>query len=317
MSTTKSPGQATAADVQGAAADDSKPTAAPAGRSQRPFTRRLLHVFLTATAIVWLAPLVYALYTSFRPYAETAERGYVSLPETLTLENYATVFRDANILHFFWNTMIITIPALILILWLSSMVAFVLARFSFRFNLAMLMLFTAGNLLPQQVIITPLFRAYLQTPLPQWLSDSGMLLNSYLGLILIHVAFQMGFVTFVMSNYMKTLPDEIFEAAVVDGASVWTQYWRIVLPLLRPPLAALATLEFAWIYNDFFWAVVLMQTGDKRPITTALQNLQGLYFTDNNLIAAGALIAAVPTLVVFVVLQKQFVKGLTLGSTKG
>lgn len=326
MSTTRSPrdadrsaegGRTGAADVERTAAQPQRPVEGSQGRSERSGLRRLIQVFLFVTAVVWLAPLLYALYTSFRPFAETAERGYVSLPRELTLDNYQTVFSDANIMQFFWNTMIITIPALILILLLSSMVAFVLARFSFTFNIGMLMLFTAGNLLPQQVIITPLFRAYLAIPLPDWLSESGMLLNSYLGLILIHVAFQMGFVAFVLSNYMKTLPNEIFEAAVVDGASVWTQFWRITLPLLRPPLAALATLEFAWIYNDFFWAVVLMQTGDKRPITTALQNLQGLYFVDNNLIAAGALIAAVPTLVVFVALQKQFVRGLTLGSTKG
>jgi multiple sugar transport system permease protein len=280
--------------------------------------RIAMQVFLALTAIVWLAPLVYAFVTSLRPYAETAERGYVSIPTQLTTENYATVLRDANIMHFFWNTMIVTVPAVILILLLSSMVAFGLSRYSFGFNLAMLMLFTAGNLLPQQVVITPLFRLYLQTPIPTWLSQSGSLLDSYLGLILIHVAFQMGFVTFVLSNYMKTVPDEITEAAIVDGAGVWTQYWRVILPLTRPALAALATLEFTWIYNDFFWAVVLMPTdASKRPITTALQNLQGLYFTDNNLIAAGALLAAIPTILVFVLLQKQFVRGLTLGSTKG
>lgn len=133
----------------------------------------------------------------------------------------------------------------------------------------------------------------------------------------IHIAFQIGFCSFVLSNYMKALPGDLSEAAFVDGASVWKQFWRIILPLSRPAPAALATLEFTWIYNDFFWALVLMNTGAKRPITSALNNLQGLYFTDNNLIAAGSLLAAIPTVVVFVVLQKQFVRGLTLGSTKG
>lgn len=296
------------------------PATAPAGarkKEGRGGGRVLVLIILVLTTIVWLVPLLYAFYTSLRPFADTAARGYVSLPGEITLSNYRTIFREADIMHFFWNTMIITIPAMVLILFFSSMVAFVLARFSFRFNLAMLMLFTAGNLLPQQVIITPLFRMYLSTPLPFWLSSSGTLLNSYLGLILIHLAFQMGFVSFVMSNYMKTIPHEITESCVVDGAGAWTQYWRVILPLTRPALAALATLEFTWIYNDFFWAVVLMQDGSKRPITTALQNLQGVFFTDNNLIAAGGLLAAIPTLLVFLFLQKQFVSGLTLGSTKG
>lgn len=287
-----------------------------AKRQRRP-GRIVLHAFLALTALVWLLPLVYAFYTSLRPFAETAEKGYVSLPSGLSLENYRTVFQDANILQFFWNTMIITIPAVILTLLLSSAIAFVLARYSFKFNIAMLILFTAGNLLPPQVIITPLFRMYLAIPLPSWLADSGMMLNSYVGLIVIHIAFQMGFVTFVLSNYMKTFPVEITESAVVDGAGLWTQFWRLILPLSRPPLAALGTLLFTWIYNDFFWAVILMQDGDKRPITTALQNLEGQFFTNQNLIAAGSLMAAIPTLLVFVLLQKQFVRGLTLGSTKG
>ncbi len=86
-------------------------------------------------------------------------------------------------------------------------------------------------------------------------------------MILIHVAFQFGFCAFVLSNYMKTLPHELTEAAMVDGAGVWRQYWQITMPLCRPALAALATLELTWIYNDFFWALVLMHTGDKLPIT--------------------------------------------------
>jgi multiple sugar transport system permease protein len=116
---------------------------------------------------------------------------------------------------------------------------------------------------------------------------------------------------------MKTIPRELNEAALVDGASVWRTYWNVILPLCRPALAALATLEVTWIYNDYFWARVLVQTGAKRPITSALSDLQGLFFTDNNLIAAGAILVALPTLLVYLLLQRQFVRGLTLGSTKG
>jgi multiple sugar transport system permease protein len=135
--------------------------------------------------------------------------------------------------------------------------------------------------------------------------------------MVIHIAFQLGFCTFVLSNYMKTIPKELNEAAVVDGAGVFQTYRTIIMPLCRPPLAALATLQFTWVYNDFFWAIVLMKTGDKLPITSALNNLKGQFFIDNNLVAAGSLLVALPTLIVFFVLQKQFIRGLTLGSTKG
>jgi multiple sugar transport system permease protein len=279
--------------------------------------RRGLHVFLFLTALVWMIPLVWAIYTSLRPYSSTAKYGYVSIGGEYNFQNYADAFTDGEMFKYFVNTLIIAIPAVIIVLLLSSMAAFVLARFSFRFNLIMLLLFTAGNLLPPQVLITPLFRMYLEMPLPSWLSSSGVFYDSYFGIIAIHVAFQMGFCTFVLSNYFKTLPPDLNEAAFVDGASVWRQYWNIILPLARPPLAALAVLEFTWIYNDFFWALVLMVTGDKRPITTSLQNLSGLFFVNNNLIAAGSLLTAIPTLIVFIILQRQFVAGLTLGSTKG
>ena len=286
-------------------------------KRQRRRTKALLHGFLGATALVWLIPLLWAVYTSLRPYSDTAQRGYLSLPGTLNFDNYINAWTQAELPRFYLNTLLVTLPALILTLLLASFVAFGVSRFSFRFNLALLMLFTAGNLLPQQVIITPLYRLYLAIPLPEWVSDTGSLFDTYFGVIAIHVAFQMGFCVFVLSNYMRTLPRELTEAALVDGASVWRQFWNVVMPLTRPAIAALATLEFTWIYNDFFWALVLMQSGDRRPITSALANLKGVFFTDNNLIAAGALLAALPTLIVFFALQRQFISGLTLGSSKG
>ena len=103
----------------------------------------------------------------------------------------------------------------------------------------------------------------------------------------------------------------------MDGAGVARQYFGIILPLCKPALAALATLEFTWIYNDFLWAVVLMSSGDKRPITSSLTNLQGVFFTDNNLISAASVLVALPTIIVFVALQRQFISGLTLGANKG
>ena len=278
---------------------------------------RLIQGFLMVTAAVWLLPPLYAIYTSLRPYADTAERGYVSLPGVLNFQNYINAWTQADLPHYYANTLIVVAPALVLTLLLSAFVAFVIARFPFGFNIGLLMVFTAGNLLPQQTIINPLYRLYLALPLPDWLSDSGLFYDSYVGIIAIHVAFQMGFCTFVLSNYMKTIPRELTEAALVDGASVWRTFWNVIVPLTRPALAALATLEFTFIYNDYFWALVLMQTGSKRPITSSLSNLQGLFFTDNNLIAAGAVLVALPTIIVYLLLQRHFVRGLTLGATKG
>jgi multiple sugar transport system permease protein len=245
------------------------------------------------------------------------QRGYFSLPGTLNVDNYVHAWNQGEIPRYFLNTIIIVVPALIIVLLLASMMAFACTRYSWRFNLGMLMLFTALNLLPPQIVITPLFRMYLNLPLFAPLSDNGLFYDQYVGIIFIHIAFQLGFCTFVLSNYMKTIPRELNEAAVVDGASVWTTFRKVILPLTKPALAALATLEVTFIYNDFFWALLLMRTGSKYPITSALNNLKGQFFIDNNLIAAGAIIVALPTLIVYFALQKQFIAGLTLGSTKG
>ncbi|MFG2310575.1 carbohydrate ABC transporter permease [Streptomyces sp. NPDC048566] len=295
----------------------STPTTA-LGRGRPPVrpARLLLHVFLVVTSLAWLAPLLWAVLAALRPYAETSDRGYVSWPHALSTDNFTTAFRQSDMAHYLGNTLLIAVPAVLLTLFLSSMVAFYVSRFDFRLNVFLLLVFTAGNLLPQQVIITPLYRMYLLVDLPG-ITQSGKLYDSALGLVLIHVAFQSGFCAFVLSNYMRMLPVELTEAALVDGASVWRMYWQIVLPLCRPAMAALATLLSIWIYNDFFWAIVLISTGENMPITSALNNLSGQYFTDPNLVAAGALLTAVPTLVVYFALQRQFVSGLTLGANKG
>lgn len=294
-------------------------TAAVESRRRRPVRplRLLLHGFLILVSLGWLAPLLLSVYASLRPYSETAAKGYFSLPDRITLQYYVDAWQQAELPKYYLNTLLITVPAIVLTLFLASFVAFAISRVRVPGSMALLILFTAGNLLPQQVLITPLYALYNLIPLPWWASDSLTLYDTYLGVMLIHVAFQTGFCVFVLAHYMRALPEEISEAAIMDGAGVWRRYWQVTLPLCKPALAALATLQFAWMYNDFLWALVLMSSGDKLPITSALNNLRGQFFTDYNLLAAGAVLVALPTVIVFNLLQKQFIAGLTLGSTKG
>jgi multiple sugar transport system permease protein len=272
---------------------------------------------LAFMSLAWIFPILWTLYQSLRPYGDVLRNGYVSWPQHINLHNYWAALVQSEMWKYFINSAEVAIPAVFLTLFLASMVAFVVSRYSFKFNVALLMIFTAGNLLPPQLIFIPIFRLYLHIWVPTWVNENNVLYDTQLGLILIHVAIQVGFATFVLSNYLRTVPKEISESAMVDGASVWQHYWKVILPLLRPALASLGVLMTTWIYNDFFWAVVLLKTGNKRPITAALSNLQGEFFTDYNLLAAGAVLAFIPTLIVFFVLRKQFVGGLTIGSTKG
>jgi len=212
--------------------EERAPAAAAARSAEQPVVKRrrrpprpariVLHVFLMVAALGFLAPLALAVYASLRPYAETAQRGYFSLPHKLTLHYYVQVFEQADLPKYFLNTMYIAIPAVILTLFLSSFVAFCIARLKMRGGILLLVIFTAGNLLPPQVLVTPLYQMYKSIPLPESLSSSLTLYDSYLGLVAIHVAFQVGFCVFVLANYMRTIPDEITdgEPAPDDGAAV-------------------------------------------------------------------------------------------------
>jgi multiple sugar transport system permease protein len=275
-------------------------------RRVRP-ARVALHIFLGAMVVVWLFPLLWAVYASLRPVGETITNGFVSWPKTLNFANYTNFWTEADLPYFYLNTLVIVVPGVVLTLLIASMVAFCCTQFSWKFNLIVLMIFTAGNLLPPQVIIIPLYWIYLNTPI-------AMLGSIDIG--------RFSFAIFSDNNllydqYMKTITREITESALVDGANILRIWWSVILPLCRPALAAMATLLFTFMYNDFFWALLLLKTGDKRPITSALNNLQGEFFVNNNLIAAGALLAAVPPVLIYIALQRHFVAGLTLGSTKG
>jgi multiple sugar transport system permease protein len=275
------------------------------------------HIFLVVMSVMWLIPLLWALYTALRPKADTDRLGYFSVGGAFNFDNFTQAWTQGGFAQYFLNSVIIAVPAVILTLLFASMMAFAVSRFTWKFNIALLIAFTAGNLLPPQVLAAPIFQMYKNFDLPYAISDSGTLLNTYAGVIAVNTAFQIGFCTFVLSNYMKALPHELTEAAQVDGASVWRQYWGIVLPLARPALAALGTLELIFIYNDYFWPLLLIQSGDRLPVTTAINNLQGQFLSNYNLLAAGATITVIPVLIVYFLLQRQFVAGLTLGATKG
>ncbi len=276
-----------------------------------------VHAFLIIMAVLWLIPLAWAMFTALRPKADTDKYGYFSLGGGFNFDNFVTAWNQGGFATLLTNSTIIVVPSVILTLFFASMMAFAVSRFTWKLNITLLIMFTAGNLLPPQVLAAPLFEMFKHFELPYSVSGSGSLLNTYFAVIAVDTAFQIGFCTFVLSNYMKALPNDITEAAFVDGAGVWRQYWEIIMPLTRPALAALGTLEVIWIYNDFFWPLLFLQSGDLLPVTTGLNNLQGQFLSNYNLLAAGAIITVIPTLIIYLALQRQFVAGLTLGASKG
>jgi len=255
---------------------------------------------------LWLAPFATAILTSLRTNDDIMTRGFLKLPRKITLESFKEAWQRGGLSHYLPNSFIITLPALVMTLFLSSLSAYALARFRFRGNRLIFFLYVGGMMLPFQVLMLPVFR----------LTDALGLYDTYLGVIAFHTAFQLGFCTFLLRNYMRTVPNEILEAARIDGCSEFRIWWQIMMPLTVPALAALATLEFTWIFTDYLWAIVLLRSDKLKPVTAGLATLQGQYIMDWTVIIAGALLATVPTILVFIFLQRYFIEGLTLGATK-
>jgi multiple sugar transport system permease protein len=268
--------------------------------------RTLGFIALSLVTLLWLVPFIQAILTSFRTFDDLLLRGFFSLPREVALDSFKEAWQRGGLSHYLPNSFIITLPALAMTLFLSSLSAYALARFRFRGNRLILFLYIGGMMLPFQVLMLPVFR----------LTDALGLYDTYWGIIAFHTAFQLGFCTFLLRNYMRTVPGEILEAARIDGCSELRIWWGIMMPLTVPALAALATLEFTWIFNDYLWAIVLLRSDSLKPVTAGLATLQGQYVTDWTVIIAGALLATIPTVIVFIFLQRYFIEGLTLGATK-
>lgn len=268
--------------------------------------RLLVYTFLIGFTLIYMLPFFTALMTSVRTQEDLGVNGVFSIPTVVTLDNFPTAWAQGRVNRYLMNSFIITIPALGATIMLSSLSAYALARFKFPGNMLLYFMYVAGTMLPFQILLLPVFL----------LTNKLGLYNTYWGVILIHTAFQLGFCTFVLRNFMRTVPGEIMEAARIDGASEWGIYWRIMMPLTVPAIAAVSTLEFTWIFNDYLWAIILIQNDALKPVTAGLSTLQGQFITNWPLIVAGALIATVPTLIMFFTLQRYFIGGLTLGSGK-
>ena len=263
-------------------------------------------IALPVALLVWLFPLLGVALTSLRPASDLAQGNYFGMPSGIAWENYKFIFTETPIGQYMINSLWVTIPTVIGAVSLSLMTGFALAVYGFRGNILVFFMFVAGNFVPFQILMVPVRDMTLQL---------GMY-DTWYGLALFHIAFQTGFCTLFMRNFIKALPFELIEAARVEGVTEWRIFWYIVLPLMRPAIAALSVLVFTFIWNDFFWATVLTQGVDSQPITAGLSSLNGQWIAQWHLVSAGSILAALPPVAMFFLMQKHFIAGLTLGAVK-
>jgi multiple sugar transport system permease protein len=272
-----------------------------------PAAQALYRVAVPVALVLWLLPLIGVAFTSVRPASDLAQGNYFGWPSYFAFENYRDIFVNSPIGGYMLNSLKVTIPTVIGAVALSCMTGFALAVYKFRSNLLLFFMFVAGNFVPFQILMVPV----------RDLSVNLGMYNTWYGLALFHVAFQTGFCTLFMRNFIRALPFELIESARVEGVSEWRIFVYIVLPLMRPAIAALAVLVFTFIWNDFFWATVLTTSQETQPVTAGLSSLNGQWIAQWQLVSAGSIMAALPPVIMFFLMQRHFIAGLTLGATKG
>ncbi|MDP4064533.1 L-arabinose transport system permease protein AraQ [Rhodobacteraceae bacterium IMCC1933] len=261
---------------------------------------------LPTVMLLWLAPLLAVALFSIRPDSDFLVGNYWGWPSSFEMtKNYGMVFGSA-MPRYIMNSFLITIPTVIGAVALSCMTGFALGVYKFRGNLLIFFMFIAGNFVPFQILMVPVRDLTL---------DIG-LYNTKTGLVLFHIAFQTGFCTLFMRNFIKALPHELIEAARVEGIAEWRIFWFVVLPLMKPAIAALSVLIFTFIWNDYFWAIVLTQGENAQPVTAGITSFNAQFRAMYHLMSAGSIVAALPPVLMFFLMQKHFIAGLTLGSVK-
>lgn len=274
---------------------------------------RLITTFIAIFAVAWLFPIVWSIWNSLRPYKEILANGIFSWPEKISLDNYQAALLKMNFGQYLINTLIILIPSVLCILMFAATASFAMTKYKIQGSASLLLLFTAGSMLPPQVIFQPIFKMYIWVG--GWLGNKNLFYDNYLGVILIHIAVHTGFAVLIISSFLKAIPQEISEASVVDGASVSQHFFKIILPLLKFPLASLGLLISVWIYNDFFWGTAMMRSDAIMPMTSALGRLGAFarIIPDQNVLVSGSIIAAMPLLILYAFLRKHFMSGILLG----
>ncbi|MBK9008724.1 MAG: carbohydrate ABC transporter permease [Anaerolineae bacterium] len=264
------------------------------------------YIVLGIWSLIVLFPIWTLVVNSFKPQKQIFKDPF-GLPETFTLDGYREAWNNGRFDLYFINTLIVTAIALGLILFIGSMAAYALAKWKSPVSSFLYVFFIAGLMIPIRLGTLDLVR----------LIKALNLQDTYWSLIPVYVAMGMPIATFVLTAFIKELPGEMFEAAKIDGATEWQVYSRIVLPLMRPALATVAIFNMIKIWNDFWFPLVFIRAEESRTVALGVSLLFGQYRTDWTRALAVLSLAAVPMLILYMILAREFIKGLTAGAVKG
>lgn len=282
--------------------------------SDNKLAKTIINVVLIAIMLIWILPTLGLLITSVRPAADVSNSGWWTVLNSplkftqYTLENYSKVLNINNMDIAFRNSFIIAIMGTFLPVTIASFAAFGLAKLRFKGRMIIYGIIVGLLVIPLQLTFIPILRIF------NFLNISG----TFVALWIAHTGYGMPFAVFMLFNFFSNLPDDLFEAAYIDGASMWTVYYRLALPLSVPALASLIIFQFLWTWNDLLVALIYLGgTQDVAPVTIRLANMVGSYGQNWHVLTAGAFISIVVPLIIFFSLQRYFVRGILAGSLKG
>jgi multiple sugar transport system permease protein len=265
----------------------------------------LLHAALVLGALLAAAPMLWMLSASLMPAGEATTYPPRLLPSVATLEHYRTLFTRLDLGRNLLNSSLIAFTVTAVSLVINSMAGYAMAKLRFRGRDRLFGVLSAGLIMPVQVAMLPLFLLFKQLGL----------INTYWGVIVPSLASIFGI--FLIRQYTRSIPDDLLDAARIDGASEFRIYWSVVLPVIRPILATLSIWTFLTTWNDFMWPLIVLSDSSRYTLPVALANLVGEHVQDTELMMAGSVITVLPVMLTFLVLQRYYVEGITAGSVKG
>ncbi len=266
----------------------------------------LIYMVLILWGLTTVFPFVWVVLNSFKESSEVLTSSF-SLPMHATIDNYKRAFEHLNVLNAYKNSLIISGSVTIGVMVLSSMMSFALTRYEFKGKKIINSIIVASLMFPVFSTIIPVFKMIV----------TFKLLNSNLAVILPQIAGNLSFATIVMMGFLKSVPIEMEEAAYMEGASVFQVFGKIIVPICKASLSTVAIFSFLWSYNDLFVQKIMIRDNTKFPVSTLLEEISSKYGTDFGLMAASVTLIVFPVLIVYVVLQKNIIKGLTAGAVKG
>lgn len=274
----------------------------------RSFWKYLTNVMLAFWAVMVIFPMAWVVYSAFKTDQEIFFSPW-SLPASPQWNNFVRAWKDAHIGTYFFNTLIVIIPAIFFTVLLAAMAAYVLARFPFPGNRLIFYFFMSGMLFPIFLALVPLF----------FLLNTLRMFSTFQGLILVYIAFSLPFTVFFLTGFFKTIPSELHEAAIIDGANQYQVFFKVMLPLAKSGLLSMAIFNFLGMWNQYILPLVLLSDSKKYVISQGLAALalEQKYHNDWSGLFAAIVIVMIPTLTVYILFQSQIQKGLTAGALKG